>query len=135
MPVVPASWPMLMATEAALRADGIVSGLVRDVYIGRVAGSAALDYITITLPSESDWNLLGRRGSEGSFQIDLWCASIPRALKLYVEVARVLSGVELALGTGATMIKGETELQYVTNDPEDDTIHHGIVKYDWIVLQ
>jgi hypothetical protein len=136
-PSKPAVWPIIVAVEQALINDQIVSSMLNGekVYAGRLAGASSLDYITITVPTETDWNFFGRRGSQGSLQLDLWCRLLYNAVQLYTEVARVLDYQRLPLMDGNMMVQGDTDLIMILNEPEDDTINHGIVRYTWKTLQ
>lgn len=130
-----ALWPVIVAVEAALTFDTYLTGRITGVFTGKVPEPTAVNYITFTVPSEGDFQgFFNRRGSEGAIQIDIWTDAFDEAAIIYEDVARILSNQNLPLGSGHVMINGSTRLITIVNDPDDDSLVHGIVRYEWVTL-
>lgn len=101
------------------------------VYPWKVPAEKPLNYISFPVPEEGPVSVVfNKKLTEGAIQISIWTASMLKAAEIWVVVERLLTDVNIQIATGV-VISGNARLVHILEDPNDDTIHQGIVRYEW----
>ena len=131
---------VISAIEQALTSDPGLHALLKGekVYPWAIPGKRALSYITFTFPGVTDRDAkwwFARQCHSGVIQLDIWSDGAKNAARIYAEMERVLHEVKLTLPGGQSLIEGLRQLIFIMPDPGDDTIHHGVTRYEWTTVK
>lgn len=127
-----AAWPLQEAVDTALIEDAGVNALVGDrIHSGIAPEGQVPDYIVHGNSVETQSATFARGGTRNVETIHLWTSADEgkrRVMRLYEAVDKALTGKQLPIAEGNTMLIGWTELTAVLLDP-DSGFMHGIVTY------
>jgi hypothetical protein len=120
-------WDLIVGIQTVITADPRLADLIQSrVYTGKVPGRAPLDYITITVPTESPTRLFARQGNTGTLQLTIRAASFERVVTIYRELLRVVDSQPIPVPGWCASL--DCELMPIMSDPDDTAIFAGPVR-------
>jgi hypothetical protein len=101
------------------------------VYPWTVPERKPLSYITFPAPGEGPLKLLfNKKQNEGTVQISIWADDPYKVAVIWKVIAGLLEEVNITVLEGV-IITGTCRLINILQDPNDDMLHQGVVRYEW----
>ena len=102
-----------------------------NIYPWRVPENKPLNYITFPTLEKGPLKLVfNKRLSEGSIHLSIWSAGMLVAGRIADIVLDRLEETVIPVAGGVS-ISGTARIINIAQDPNDDTLYQGIIRYEW----